>query len=162
MRNTIFILLFIPFIAASNLIYSQQYSLKEHPEFKVSIAGEVNYDSFFKDGDLIYEKLSNDDLDLDVTVYSKDDGYEYFGALEGFTKEMIDALGYTNSRFFDNQSTLKVKRRFLITYSQEWGCYIVFGVIQDRSAQKQYEIELFCYNISTDEARSIIKSIEID
>ncbi len=144
------------------MIYSQQYSLNEHPEFKVSIPGDVNYDSHFKDGILIYETLSNDDLDLDVSVYTEEDGYEFFGALDNFVKEMATDLEYTNSRFFDNQNTFMVKSHFLITYSQEYGCYIIFGVIQDRNTSKQYEIELFCYNISVDEARSVIKSIDID
>ena len=162
MKKLLFILLFIPFITASNLIYSQEYLLTEHEEFKVSITGDVYYDAHFKDGVLIYEELYNDDFELDVTVFKGGDGFYYFDDIKEYTNEMANDLGYRNSRFFESEVSYGVKSHFLITYSREEDCNIIFGVIQDSSALRQYEIELYCYNISLKEATSIINSIDID
>lgn len=162
MKKLLFILLVIPFLTASNLIYSQKYVLTEHVEFKVSLPGDVYYEVFHKEGQLVYEELFTDDFGLDVMVWEGDD-FDYFDDLTNFTNEMIEHSEYKNSSFFaKSEISPGVNSRFLITYSKEEECNIIFGVIQDSFARKQYEIELFCYNISSKEATSIINSIDID
>ena len=129
MKKLLFILLFIPFITASNLIYSQNYVLNEHEEFNVSITGDVFYDAHFKDGELLYEELFNDDFELDVSVYKGDD-FDYFDDLTEFTNEMAEDLEYHNSRFFaGSEISSGVNSHFLITYSNEEDCNIslIFG-----------------------------------
>lgn len=169
MKKFIFLLLFIPLLTASNLSYSQEYlyQLTEHEEFKVSLPGDVYYAANRnKEGQLMYEELFADaeysDFALDVSVY-KGDEFDYFDDLTEFANEMAEDLEYQNSRFFaGSEISSGVNGHFLITYSKEEDCNIIFGVIQDSFARKQYEIELFCYNISSKAATSIINSIDID
>ena len=71
MKKLLFILLFIPLLTASNLIYSQKYVLTEHEEFKVSLPGDVYYAANRnKEGQLLYEELFADaeysDFELDL------------------------------------------------------------------------------------------------
>ena len=166
MKKLLFILLVIPFLTASNLIYSQKYVLTEHVEFKVSLPGDVYYDAHFKEGQLIYEELFADaeysDFELNVMVFVGDD-FDYFDDLKDYTDEVIEDVGHKNSSFFaKSEISPGVNSRFLITYSKEEECNIIFGVIQDSFARKLYDIELYCYNISSKVATSIINSIDID
>jgi len=167
MKKLLFILLFIPLLTASNLIYSQKYILTEHEEFKVSLPGDVYYQANRnKEGQLMYEELFADaeysDFELDVMVFVGDD-FDYFDDLKDYIDEMIEFGEYKNSRFFaKSEISPGVNSRFSITYSEEEECNIIFGVIQDSFARKLYDIELYCYNINSKTATSIINSIDID
>ena len=167
MKKLLFILLIIPFLTASNLIYSQKYILTEHEEFEVSLPGDVYYAANRnKEGQLLYEELFADaeysDFELDVTVFEGDD-FDYFDDLTDYIDEMIEFGEYKKSRFFaKSEISSGVNSRFSITYSEEEECNIIFGVVQDSFARKLYDIELYCYNISSKVAISIINSIDID
>ena len=167
MKKLLFILLFIPLLTASNLIYSQKYELIEYEEFKVSLPGDVYYAANRnKEGQLVYEELFADaeysDFELDVMVFVGDD-FDYFDDLKDYIDEMIEFGEHKNSRFFaKSEISSGVNSRFSITYSEEEECNIIFGVIQDSFARKLYDIELYCYNISSKVAISIINSIDID
>ena len=102
------------------------------------------------------------DFELDVTAF-EGDNFDYFDDLKDYIDEMIEFGEYKKSSFFaKNEIRPGVESRFSITYSKEEDCNIIFGVIQDSFERKLYDIELYCYNITSKVATSIINSIDID
>lgn len=165
MNLKLYSLLSIALIISSTFIYGQggAYVISENEEFEVTIpSDEVYYDSHYKDGWLLYEELFNDDFELDVSIY-EDDSFEFFDDLSEFCLEMADDLGYRNARFFSKREIRSgINAHFYYAYSSDDDCNVIFGVVQDSFARKQYEIELFCFNIDSRTASSIIKSININ
>lgn len=157
MKN-IFFLMLIPFISLGQ----STYELNVYDEFNVSITGDVYYSSSENDdGVLLYEELYNDDFELIVSVYEKG-AYDYFSNLTLFIDEMADDLDYEkHSEYHKRNYSKGLSGVFHITYDKQNDGNVIFGVIQDTSSKKLYEIELLCLNISSKTAREIIKSIEI-
>ena len=157
MKN-IFFLMLIPFISLGQ----STYELNAYDEFNVSIPGEVYYSSSKNDdGVLLYEELYNDDFELIVSVYEKG-AYDYFSNLTLFIDEMADDLDYEkHSEYYKRNYSKGLSGVFHTTYDKQNDGNVIFGVIQDTSSKKLYEIELLCLNIGSTTAREIIKSIEI-
>tara|TARA_B110000003_G_C16554352_1_gene497878 strand:+ start:501 stop:983 length:483 start_codon:yes stop_codon:yes gene_type:complete len=158
MKKIILFLTLIPLFTFGQ----DSYELNVYDEFTVSISGDVYYSSEKDDdGGLVYEELYNDDFELVVTVYEKG-SYDYFSDLTLFIDEMAEGFGYKkHSEYYQRNYSRGLSGVFHITYDKQNDGNVIFGVIQDTSSKKLYEIELLCLNLGSKTAREIIKSIEI-
>ena len=155
---TLFIFLFITNIS----IAQNTYVYNEHEEFKITLPGEVYYDSMIQDGKLVFESLLNDNFAADLSVYTGNT-YEYFSDFTKELNEFAEDMGYTEIRKFKKGNiSSEITYEFYSGYSSDDRCTVIFGIIQDSFSRIYYEFDLLCLKIDLKTATSIINSIEIE
>jgi hypothetical protein len=147
----------------NNYLYSQN---QNYLDFKFKISEKVSVklpsngdDVFYKELTSTTESIFNDNFDIELTKF---DGeyYEYFPDLSKYIKEIAKGSKIKKYKdFIEKNISPAINCKFSVYYSDEEGCNIVFGVIQDGRSKVLYEFNLYCFKIDLDTAKIIINSI---